>query len=76
MVNPFVLWSMGIVIFILVRITVSNTTIPQTADEPLTPLLQFLSERRSFFLWIALLNTHQWFLDFFVYCNTKRIPVP
>lgn len=56
MVNLRVLWSKEIVIFILGCITVSSEIIPQMADEPLTPVLQFFSERRNFSLWTALLN--------------------
>lgn len=72
MVNPFVLWSKEIGIFVLGCVTGSNAVIPQVADEPFTPVLQFFSKRRIFFLWIALLNTHECFLDFCVHCNMKR----
>lgn len=50
------LWSKESVIFTLGCIFVINEIIPQMADEPLTPVLQFFSERRNFSLWIALLN--------------------
>lgn len=69
------LWSKESVIFTLGCIFVINEIIPQMADEPLTPVLQFFSERRNFSLWIALLNLTKAFLDFFVHRIVKIIPV-
>lgn len=69
------LWSKESVIFTLGCIFVINEIIPQMADEPLTPVLQFFSERRNFSLWIALLNLMKAFLDFFVHRIVKIIPV-
>lgn len=76
MVSLCVLWSKEIVIFTLGCTTVSSEIIPQMADEPLTPVLQFFSERKNFFTLDCPPESHESFLHFLVHCKMKIIPVP
>lgn len=62
--NLCVLWSKEIVIFTLGCTTVSSEIIPQMADEPLTPVLLFFSERRNFFTLDYPSKSHETFFGF------------